>query len=477
LKLAVCLACRHDGFTGTAFQREPTHGRIARARRRNLADEGGTVVAAFDIFISYRRKDAEQVMPLVPALRRHGLTVWLDQSEIGEFAPITDKIRQGLGESKVLLAWYSEDYPQSRPCQMELTAALLAAQREGDVRRRVLVVNPITSAAHIEPVELRDAQYASAPSNAAGYDALAERVAAHVVDVQTPLGGISPIVPPGQYGRKLTGANRFVGRLPDLWRIHSTLHAIESAIVTGTATSALVFLSGLGGMGKSLLAEEYALRFGAAFPGGIFWLRAHGNNPTHAVNVEHQTGRLAQFIAMALAFGIETRGIKPDEVEGHLRARLVLQGKPFLWIVDDLASGLDAEDVRAWLAPHPLGKTLITTQSREYAAVGTLLPLDVLRGHESVALLCSRRQPATAAERLARISHRFRSRPSSAGARRRWWRIGGTSGCDVVSRVQREPRQPRRRRTGIRLRAGRGAPFGPRPKRCVDDPPQRAFSP
>ena len=35
---------------------------------------------------------------------------------------------------------------------------------------------------------------------------------------------------------------------------------------------------GLGGIGKSLLAEEYALRFGAAYPGGIFWLRAYGND-------------------------------------------------------------------------------------------------------------------------------------------------------------------------------------------------------
>ena len=37
-------------------------------------------------------------------------------------------------------------------------------------------------------------------------------------------------------------------------------------------------LSGMGGVGKSLLAEEYALRFGAAYPGGIFWLRALGND-------------------------------------------------------------------------------------------------------------------------------------------------------------------------------------------------------
>jgi hypothetical protein len=39
------------------------------------------------------------------------------------------------------------------------------------------------------------------------------RVASHVQDVSTPLRGILPIVPPIQYGLKLTGVNRFVGRL------------------------------------------------------------------------------------------------------------------------------------------------------------------------------------------------------------------------------------------------------------------------
>jgi TIR domain len=227
-----------------------------------------------DIFISYRRKDSGHVLPLVDALLDEGISPWLDQDEIDEFAPITDKIRKGLAESKALLAWYSVDYPKSRPCQMEFAAAFLAAQREGDPRRRVLVVNPEAGPGHIEPIELRDAQYAAAPLDAAGYTALAKRIAAHVGSLRGALAGILPIVPPSQYGLKLTGANRFVGRLPDLWRIHSVLHATESAIISGASAPGLVFVNGLGGVGKSLLAEEYALRFGAAYLGGIFWLRA-----------------------------------------------------------------------------------------------------------------------------------------------------------------------------------------------------------
>jgi TIR domain-containing protein len=204
-------------------------------------------VTQFDLFVSYRRKDGGRVLPLVEALRSRGLSVWFDHDEIDDFAAITDGIRAGLAASKALLAWYSADYPPSRPCQMELTAAFLAAQHEGDPRRRVLAINPETSAAHVEPVELRDEQHPPAPTDRAGYDALAARVAAHVQTLATPLGAILPAMPPRQYGLKLAGASRFVGRTCDLWRLHSALHGAESAIITGTTASGLAQVQGMGG--------------------------------------------------------------------------------------------------------------------------------------------------------------------------------------------------------------------------------------
>ena len=35
-----------------------------------------------------------------------------------------------------------------------------------------------------------------------------------------------------------------------------------------------------GGNGKTLLAREYAIRFGAAYGGAVFWLSAYGNHDT-----------------------------------------------------------------------------------------------------------------------------------------------------------------------------------------------------
>src|SRR6185436_13568725 len=84
-----------------------------------------------DLFISYRHADAERVQAFVSACKRTGLEVWFDEQLIETFASIQLAIETGLTQAKALLAWYSPAYPQSRACQWELTAALVAAQREG----------------------------------------------------------------------------------------------------------------------------------------------------------------------------------------------------------------------------------------------------------------------------------------------------------------------------------------------------------
>src|SRR4051795_10818967 len=132
----------------------------------------------WDVFVSYAHEDAARVHPLAHALRECGLRVWLDDTEVAEFAGITRAIEKGLAHSPALLAFYSRTYPTKRPCQWELTAAFLAAQRAGDPRDRVLVINPESGAGHIEPVELRDALFVEALDDYPGaVKQVAERVA------------------------------------------------------------------------------------------------------------------------------------------------------------------------------------------------------------------------------------------------------------------------------------------------------------
>ncbi len=346
---------------------------------------------SYDLFVSYHHLDGDRVKPLIQALRDLGLSVWFDEDAIDDFAPITEEISEGLAGSKAFLAWYSKDYPQSRPCQMELTAAYIAADQARGSATRILVINPEDKVDHIQPLSLRDKRFLSGDLDSTE---LAHRIATHLAKVTDCLGAILPVTATPQHGAQISGSSRFVGRLPELWDLHSRLHEGENAIISGRAGNPdQAQVSGMGGQGKSLLTEEYALRFGAAYPGGIFWLRGRGqdSNDTKRTAAEQEMIRESAFRDIAQRLEISGQGLPLPELEGQIRRKLRGKGLPFLWVVDDLASELTMEMVRAWHAPDTFGKTIITTRSRKYGTEQDRLDLDVLEPDEALQLFLSHR--------------------------------------------------------------------------------------
>ena len=366
----------------------------------------------FDLFLSYRRHDAERVRPLVEALRARGLRVWQDVAEIDTFDGIQRAIQTGLARSRALLVWYSATYNDSRACQWELTQAYLAAQADpetaGNPRRRVLVVNPEASGGHIVLPALFDQLHLKATEHDTA--ALAERIAAHLAQQvpATPLGHLRALTAPPMLPSPLIGSIRFVGRLCWMWQLHATLQAGEAAMLTGvggSGQSGLVQVRGAGGIGKSLLAEEYALRFGAAYPGGIFWLRAEGytDRDDGQISAAERLSRLeGQLIGFAQQLNLPISGLSPREVKGLLTGHLGRQGQPFLWIVDDLPADPGPDGLAPWLAPHPLGRTLITTRARRFNHV-RLIELPQLDEAEALRLL-ARGRPLGDADRPVAVA-------------------------------------------------------------------------
>jgi Tetratricopeptide repeat/TIR domain len=360
--------------------------------------------ARYDVFVSHTWAEADlaAVRPLVQALREQDLRVFIDEAEVDRFARITTTITEGLAASKVLLAYYSATYPKSQACQWELTAAFLAAQRAGDPAERILVVNPEPGFQHLYPGELRDALAGQppAPGDQAGLAELAGAVAARVRLVPGPLGAVAPLHPPRWLPAQGLGSTRFVGRLPELWRLHAELHPETTRLTVGRAGPAVALVRGLGGVGKTLLAEEYALRFAAAYPGGVFWLRAYGSHQDRPASFEElaaEHDRQVRTIAARLGLLVADRN--PDEVRGAVAAALHERGERCLWVVDDLPDGLDAPQVQELLAPDPVACTLLTTRSRRYDRLAAAVDLDVLTPDEALALLTGHRPARTEQER------------------------------------------------------------------------------
>jgi len=362
------------------------------------------VPAQYDLFFSYRRTDLGRAEALLRALEDRGLRVWRDLSHLEDFSPITDEARGALAASKALLAFFSKGYLHSRACQQELTAAWIAALHLGDhPYNRVLVVNPDPDLTHI-PTMLRDQQQHLGWAGDAGRTvALAESIARQVRALAGPLAPTGLPQLPLCCGFAPVEAPYFVGRARELWELHGQLTANRMSIVTGTTGQAAAQLRGLGGIGKSLLAREYAIRFGPAWPGGVFWLNACGHDDTKGGldAGSREALRLDQVRAFAERLGICADGLKPEEVEGALSRRLEERGQPCLWIVDDLPSGLDLNALQRWVAPWPGAATLITTRSTEYGALGRHVDLDVLEEEDACRLLTARRAPEGPAEEQA----------------------------------------------------------------------------
>ena len=58
---------------------------------------------------------------------------------------------------------------------------------------------------------------------------LVEAIVDQVGQLTTPLADIQPLTAPNWYGIKPVGSTRFVGRLKEMWEIHSLLHAGDVA--------------------------------------------------------------------------------------------------------------------------------------------------------------------------------------------------------------------------------------------------------
>ena len=146
-------------------------------------------VFMYDVFVTYRHSDADTVRAIVAALERRGPVVWFDADSIADFGGISAAAKAGIAESKALVAFYSAAYPQSSPCQWELTTAFVAALHPGDPRARGAGGQPRAAPSHIEPVELRDALYQALESPVSErIEQSADAIASHVATFEGQLG-------------------------------------------------------------------------------------------------------------------------------------------------------------------------------------------------------------------------------------------------------------------------------------------------
>ncbi|MCZ7424142.1 toll/interleukin-1 receptor domain-containing protein [Micromonospora sp. WMMA1949] len=271
------------------------------------------VTAESDVFLCYSWADKRRADELYDALVAAGLTVFQDESGMRDYDHISERIDAALRATRVLVVLYTPSLPSSEYCRQEIHFALLRSYRLHRSRARVLAVVQGMDVADVRPGRLKHWRL---PRTDSDPRMIAKQIAEFVAGLRAEDPrrlGDAPEPPPAPWR---TGQRRdpheLYGREFELWSIHDALFPEDDPAAGGQVAA----VTGPGGEGKTMLAEQYARLFADDFPGGVF--AAGGAAPAPSL--------------------------------------------PYLWLVDNVPEGINLPAFEALLAPTREGRTLVTAQ-------------------------------------------------------------------------------------------------------------------
>jgi MinD-like ATPase involved in chromosome partitioning or flagellar assembly len=217
---------------------------------------------------------------------------------------------------------------------------------------------------------------------------------------------------------------KFTGREGDLRELRARLRGGRPVVVSGNAPPTLqVALQGMGGIGKTQVALEYAHRFKNSYD-VVWWVDAE------------QT----KFIDIALSDLGKALGLATPQSSVLEAAKSVIsaleQGIPHTrWlIVFDNAEAV--EEVLPFLPQGP-GHVLITSRNSQWGERAQPMTIDVFQRHESVAHL-KQRVATIRTDQADRIAEALGDLPIAVAATGAWLAETGEQVGEYLRRVERE---------------------------------------
>ncbi|MCY6494591.1 tetratricopeptide repeat protein [Leptolyngbya sp. GGD] len=161
-----------------------------------------------------------------------------------------------------------------------------------------------------------------------------------------------------------------MGRTIELARLDEIFQTSDRTVISAVA--------GMGGLGKTQLAVQYARRNQAKFSGGVCWLNG-------------QTGELATQVILKAEFDLQLKGldkakeqlIETDAIALWCWRHWQPEGQ-VLVVVDDVANWAK---VRSVLPTDDRFRVLVTTRRQDLLSRDVTIPLDVLEPDEARSLL------------------------------------------------------------------------------------------
>jgi tetratricopeptide (TPR) repeat protein len=318
----------------------------------------------YDFFLSRRGSVAPIAREVADVLTEKGYKVLVQDYDIPLGASFVEAMHEAIINSRDLIILFTEDYLRSPYTRKEFTS--FEAERVKTAEERHIIV------LRCEDVPLRGL--------------LADNVYQTLVDIEDPDERKRRIIaaaerqsqaappPPRPFIGVPPRIASFTGRADELDRLDAILMQEKPAAVT-QASVGRAAVQGMGGVGKTSLAVEYAHRFRGLYA-GVCWCPA-----------ETRTGLLSALANLAVTLGAATA--EEADVEKAAKAalrRLAEQRATWLLVYDNVPEPKGIVE----LLPSAGARVLITSRFSDWSELADEVALDVLPLEEGVAFLRSR---------------------------------------------------------------------------------------
>lgn len=334
----------------------------------------------WDFFVSYTQADRAWAEWIAWILEEDGHRVLVQAWDFVPGSNWTQDMQDGTAKSARTIAVLSQAYLESVYGAAEWQTAW---REDPDGAKRKLIL-----------VRVTDCDRPGVLGSVVGIDLFdrteAKAKASLRTAVETAISGRGkPAVAPGFPGgpRAIPRQARFPGALPTVWEVPARnpnftgrddeIAVIRRDLSTGS-TVTVQSLRGLGGVGKTQLAVEYAHAHAGDYD-VVWWIAAEeaATIPDH-------------YAALARALGLQ-----PADGPAELRTQVhdALRGAAGWLLIFDNADTIDA--IQPWLPTFPLsagtpGHVIVTTRRGGFGRLGRVLDLDVIDLPAAVRLLQGR---------------------------------------------------------------------------------------
>ncbi len=337
----------------------------------------------FDFFLSRRGSVAAMAQEVADVLTDKGYTVVVQDYDIRLTANFVEAMHEAIKNTRDLVVLYTDDYEASPYTRMEFTSFEADRARSVEERRMVIL--------RCDDTPLRGLFAPNVAQNLFGIHDPEERKRRILAAAEGQSQALKP--PPRPFVGVPPRIASFTGRDKELDRLDAILIGGGLATVTQAAGPPAaqigrIAVQGMGGVGKSALAVEYAFRYRDLYA-GVWWCPA-----------ETRIGLLTSLAELAMALG--AAAADEADIEKAAKAglrRLAEQRATFLLVYDNVASPDDIAD----LLPAFGARVLVTSRFADWSDWAEEVKLDVLPAAEAVVFLERRagRQDSEGAPALA----------------------------------------------------------------------------